>query len=118
MVKMIILIIGMLFSSATPIDLILEIPISFPIGINLEVPFFPQAPDGDWSQPWQDSCEEAAVLLAYYYATDKSPTKDEFKNDISTLVDWQNKNFGSYKDTNIEQTTEMLKAFETRNLPT
>jgi hypothetical protein len=83
-------------------------PSVLPPGINLDVPFFPQAPDGSWKQPWQDSCEEAASLLAYYYATGQTPTKEEFKKDILYLVDWQNENFGSYKDTDAAQTAEML----------
>ncbi len=90
-------------------------PSVLPLEMNLDVPFIPQAPDGNWKQPWQDSCEEAAALLAYYYATGKTPTKEEFKKDILSLIDWENENFGSYKDTDIEQTAEMLKAFETRN---
>jgi len=93
--------------------------LELPKEVNLDMPFFPQAPDGDWSQPWQDSCEEASVLLAYYYATGKNPTKDEFRNDILTLVDWQNENFGSYKDTDAEQTAKMIESnFEFKTLPT
>jgi len=87
--------------------------------INLDVPFFPQAPDGNWSQPWQDSCEEAASLLAYYYTTGQTPTKEEFKKDILYLVDWQNENFGSYKDTDAEQTAKMIESnfeFKIKNL--
>jgi hypothetical protein len=79
-----------------------------PSEINLDVPFFPQAPDADWGMPWQEACEEAAVLLAYYYATDQSPTKEEFKANIQQLIDWQIENFGDYKHTNIEQTAKML----------
>ncbi len=82
---------------------------ALPSEINLDVPFFPQAPDADWGMPWQEACEEAAVLLAYYYATDQSPTKEEFKKDVQKLVDWQIENFGSYEHTDIEQTAEMLR---------
>ena len=80
-----------------------------PSEINLNVPFFSQAPDADWGMPWQEACEEAAVLLAYYYATNQSPTKEEFKTDVRQLVDWQIENYGDYEHTNVEQTAEMLK---------
>ncbi len=83
--------------------------IRYPSEINLNVPFFPQAPDADWGMPWQEACEEAAVLLAYYYVTDQSPTKEEFKSDVQKLVDWQIENYGDYEHTNIEQTVKMLK---------
>lgn len=39
-----------------------EKPIVKPIAdsINLAVPFTSQAPTGDWSEPWQNACEEAS----------------------------------------------------------
>lgn len=77
--------------------------------INLDVPFFPQAPDADWGMPWQEACEEAASTLAYYYASEKPLTKEKFKEEIQGLVEWENKNFGDYKHTNIAQTAEMIK---------
>lgn len=82
---------------------------NIPSEINLNIPFFSQAPDADWSMPWQEACEESAVLLAYYYVTDQSPTKEQFKLDVQTLVDWQIENYGDYEHTNIEQTAKMLK---------
>jgi hypothetical protein len=35
---------------------------------NIPVPFTSQAPEGIWKQPWQDACEEAAIVMidAYY----------------------------------------------------
>jgi hypothetical protein len=38
-----------------------------PAEINLNVPFFPQAPDANWNQPWKDACEESSVVLAYHF---------------------------------------------------
>lgn len=35
--------------------------------INLPVPFTVQAPDGNWDMPYQEACEEAAVLMAIRY---------------------------------------------------
>ncbi|OGB90798.1 hypothetical protein A2625_07140 [candidate division WOR-1 bacterium RIFCSPHIGHO2_01_FULL_53_15] len=32
-----------------------------PNKLELKVPFLCQAPFGDWRQPWQDACEEAAI---------------------------------------------------------
>ncbi|NCO04915.1 MAG: hypothetical protein GW939_02085 [Candidatus Magasanikbacteria bacterium] len=52
-----------------------------PKKINLAVPFTSQAPEKNWDQPWQDACEEAAVLMvdAYYEGFGLSPlfAKDE-----------------------------------------
>ncbi len=80
-----------------------------PKEINLNVPFFSQAPDGDWGMPWQEACEEASVTLATYYALDVTPTKEEFKREVLKLVDWQIENFGDYEHTTIDQTVEMMR---------
>jgi len=82
---------------------------TMPSAINLDVPFFSQAPDEDWGMPWQEACEEAALLLAYYYVTDQPLTKEQFKIDILNLVNWQNENFGSYEHTDVNQTAKMLE---------
>ena len=34
-----------------------------PAQVLLDVPFISQAPSGNWEQPFQDACEEAAVLM-------------------------------------------------------
>lgn len=45
------------------------------IAINLDVPFTPQAPYANWSQPWQDACEEAAIVMVdYFYSPARSQT--------------------------------------------
>lgn len=62
---------------------------SIPTELNLPVPFTSQAPERNWDQPWQDACEEAAVLMldAYYKNYNLSPlfAKDE----ILKMVGWQ-----------------------------
>lgn len=64
-------------------------PTEIPRQINLAVPFTSQAPEKNWSQPWQDACEEAAVLMldAYYkkYKLNILFSKDE----ILKMVQWE-----------------------------
>lgn len=79
--------------------------------INLNATFFPQAPDADWSEPWQETCEEASTVLAYYYAINKKISKEIFKQEILNLVAWQNDNFGDYKHSNVEQTSMFLSKY-------
>lgn len=80
-----------------------------PSEINLAVPFYPQAPDGNWDAPWQEACEEASSVLAVYYATGKPLTKDQFRAEILALVDWENKTFGSYEHATVDQTARMMR---------
>jgi len=90
-----------------PTDNISEIPSE----INLDIPFYSQAPFGNWDMPYQDACEEASLLLAYYYATDQTVTAEEFDEALLAMVDWQVDYFGSYKDTTIEQTAEIASEY-------
>lgn len=80
-----------------------------PVKYNLAVPFTMQAPYSDWAEPWQNACEEAAVLMVHYYYQNKTFTKEIAKEELLKLVDWQDKNFGSYVDTSIKQTAEMVE---------
>jgi len=82
-----------------------------PSEVNIDVPFYPQAPDGNWNLPWQEACEEASAILAYYAAVQKPLTKDLFKQELQNLFEWENKRFGSYKDTTIEQTAQMIREY-------
>lgn len=63
---------------------IIQLPVDtshLPPSIHLAVPFTSQAPEKNWDQPWQDACEEAAILMvdAYYEGYGLSPlfAKDE-----------------------------------------
>jgi hypothetical protein len=57
--------------------------------INLIVPFTSQAPERNWDEPWQDACEEAAILMldAYYkgYGLSLLSAKDE----LQKMIDWE-----------------------------
>jgi len=79
--------------------------------INHDVPFYPQAPDGDWRLPWQETCEEASITLAYFYATGESLSKELFTEILLDLVQWQEIHLGQYEHTNVGDTTKMLDEY-------
>lgn len=68
--------------------------------INLNFAFQPQAPFGDWRMPYQESCEEAALILADHYYSKKQINPTIMKREILALIEWENKVFGYYQDTN------------------
>lgn len=47
--------------------------------------FVPQAPEKNWDQPWQDSCEEAAILTVKYYFENKTPDTATLLKDYEQL---------------------------------
>ncbi len=84
---------------------------TMPPELNLNVPFYSQAPLGNWDYPWQESCEEASSLLvsnAYY---NHNWTKEEFNQQILKLVEWEINNFGAYEHTTMKQTEVILNKY-------
>ena len=82
-----------------------------PKELNLAMTFYSQAPFADWSMPWQEACEEASVLLIAntYFKHDWS--KEEFRDQILALVEWENQTFGDYKHTDAAQTIKILNDY-------
>jgi hypothetical protein len=84
---------------------------SLPKELNLQMTFYPQAPFGDWSMPWQETCEEASVLLVAnaYYGHDW--TRTQFNDELLKLVEWEKKYFGDYKHTTVQETSVILQKY-------
>ena len=83
-----------------------------PTSKKLEAAFIPQAPYHDWSEPWQNACEEAALLTLHYYIQgNKSVPKEQVKKEILEMIDWQMRYFGSHKDLDMAEIVEMAKKY-------
>ena len=80
-------------------------------GINLAVPFVPQAPFGDWSLPYQEACEETSAILVDKYYKNEQITPEIVNEEILKLVDWQQKRFGYYFHTTVKETATILKEY-------
>lgn len=97
-------------ATPTPRPSALPTPTPTTGAINLAVPFFSQAPRGDWSLPWQEACEEASAVLVGAYWENDPLSVEEMETRILAAVDWQQRNFGYYEHTTAAQTATMLKA--------
>lgn len=80
-----------------------------PRSINIEMPFYTQAPLSNWDYPWQEACEEASVLLVANLYKNMNLTVNSFNDELLRLVDWEVAYFGAYEHTTIAQTAEMMK---------
>lgn len=78
----------------------------------LPVPFMVQAPFGNWDMPYQESCEEASLIMAseYLLGTVRISSQDA-ENKLKKLVAWEQEFFGTYHDTDTEQTAEMARRY-------
>lgn len=84
-------------------------PVNIPAEFNLAVPFTTQSPYAKWTEQDEESCEEAAALIVHYYWQNKTFTKELATQELQSIVDYENKTFGFYKDTTAEQTAEFIR---------
>jgi hypothetical protein len=80
--------------------------IVLPASVNLAVPFTPQAPHGNWDEPYQEACEEASVyMVERYYAGEREGliNPDQADLDLLKIVAFEEELFGYYEDTTAEQ---------------
>lgn len=80
-----------------------------PSALNIEMPFFTQAPYSNWDYPWQEACEEASALLVANLYKQMNLDKAGFNSWLLKLVDWEMETFGAYEHTTVAQTVEMLE---------
>ncbi|MCF7845863.1 MAG: C39 family peptidase [Candidatus Peribacteraceae bacterium] len=80
-------------------------------GINLAVPFSPQAPFADWSLPFAEACEETSALLVDHFYRNAEITPEIANEEILALVEWEKENLGHYEHTNMEETARILREY-------
>ncbi|MEK7103401.1 MAG: C39 family peptidase, partial [Patescibacteria group bacterium] len=77
-----------------------------------DVHFASQAPLKNWDYPYQEFCEEAASLIAAFYALGKTiPGPDGVNAELFRIKEFEEKEFGFYEDTTAQETTRILKEF-------
>jgi len=84
---------------------------TLPPSLNLNVPFYSQAPLGNWGFPWQEACEEASMLLIANTYFQHNWNANQFNDQILKMVDWQKKKFGYYESTTVNEMQTTLSEF-------
>ncbi len=78
---------------------------------KLSVPFTSQAPEKNWSQPWQDACEEATILMVDRFYSGGTLDKSSAKSGLLQLFSIKNNHFGYSLDENAQKITELINHF-------
>jgi hypothetical protein len=81
------------------------------VGADLLVPFLCQAPYGNWAQPWQDACEEAAIIMAMAYVKGHPVNRESGNHEILDLVAFQIKRYGGHHDLTAARTAGLIKDY-------
>lgn len=76
--------------------------------VELNVPFLCQAPSGNWAQPWQDACEEAAIVIAVHYVNAYPLDKESGNQEILGLVKFQERKYGGHHDLTAGRTAILM----------
>ncbi len=82
--------------------------------INLAVPFTPEAPDGLMVKPWNNSCEEASIIMLdeYYKGnTQKTIPKPTAKTAILDYIAIEDKIFGYNANANATEITRLINGY-------
>lgn len=93
---------------------------AIPQSFKLEVPFTPQAPFGNWANPWQEFCEEAVILMTakYYINSGQQVIPSPIAGGLMRqIMFWEEKTFGYHENTgteNIARTVKELFGLETK----
>jgi hypothetical protein len=82
-----------------------------PLYLNIKMAFFPQAPYADWSLPYQESCEEASVILVANLFNKLNLNREKFHGELLKLIEWEKERFGDYKHTDIKQTEIIINEY-------
>lgn len=77
---------------------------------NLAVPFTPQAPQADWSEPWQNACEETSIIMATNFYKDKNITPEQARKQILEIFSIKNQKFGKSEDESMSRIAEIINA--------
>jgi hypothetical protein len=90
------------------------IPLALPNYYLIKTAFIPQAPEKKWDQPWQDSCEEAALLTVDYYYKNLHPDVSTIKQDILNMITFETSQNMTH-DINLNQMSLVAKDYLSYN---
>jgi hypothetical protein len=82
-----------------------------PPKIDYNVPFTCQAPFGNWKEPYQEACEEAALIMAQYYWIGRALNKETANREILNMIAFQKKHFGGHFDLPVAQIAKLGEAY-------
>ncbi len=83
-----------------------------PEKIEWRVPFTAQAPLGDWESVEQgNGCEEASIIMAYSWASDREISLESAVDEIEAMSDFSFNLFGHFHDISNEDTLKLFKEY-------
>lgn len=85
--------------------------IKLPTKMDLDPDFASQAPTGDWGLPYQEACEEAALIIASKYFSREKLDNEIMAKEIVQVVAWEKENLATYTDTNLAEVKKIAAEY-------
>ncbi len=77
---------------------------------QLDVPFMVQAPFADWEKPYDEACEEAALIMLDYYLSDLELPPEQANREILQLTNWEESHHYGY-DVTLGEMAEIVEKY-------
>ncbi|KKR07294.1 MAG: hypothetical protein UT32_C0013G0013 [Parcubacteria group bacterium GW2011_GWC2_39_14] len=84
--------------------------------IDWPVPFAMQAPFSNWDMPYQEMCEEAALVLVSKYYNKEVLDKSIMDQELTKIRNWESEKWGIYTDSTATEIKEMGEAIFNLNI--
>lgn len=85
-------------------------PTPLPKEVDIDLPFASQAPFGKWDHTHEETCEEAAVLIAAFHKKKLDfASNQEAEDNLQDIIEWEKANLnGTWESTTAEETLKIL----------
>lgn len=82
-----------------------------PTQVSLAVPYVNEAPDGNWTGPWKNACEEAAIVMVERFYTGQTAVSiTDAKAALRRLFAVQDERWGSNANSDAARTAEIANS--------
>lgn len=85
--------------------------VNLPASVYIKVPFTPQAPFLNWSDPYTEACEEASAVMAMAWARGEDLTPLSADAGILGAIAYENFYFGYNHDTALRETAKIFTRY-------
>lgn len=85
-------------------------PATLPAAASLPVPFISQAPLYDWSEPYNEACEEASIIMVDHYLQQQPLDKEIGNTTIVLTTQWQADN-GYQVDLGVDDMATFIQGY-------
>lgn len=85
-------------------------PQPLPTSSNIPISFTSQAPQGNWQEPWQNACEEAAIVMVENFYKEEKLDPAKARQEILEVFKLKKETAPASKDESLERIEEIINS--------